>query len=119
MSRKRDDYRRLARLAALKRDAESQALARVNGEIRSLQAQVSRLRRVLRLRGRDMELDPSRLSGADVQWVRRTEKQIAHLQTLVAAAHVRREQLTAAARRAVGRAQVTERLVERMQSPRR
>ncbi len=106
-----DRLARLASIAALKRDADSQALAKVNAEIRALQLQISRLRRIVRLRSRDLELDPSRLSGADVQWVCRTEQQIAGLQVEMARAYVLRETLTEAARRAVGRAEVAETLL--------
>lgn len=118
MTVKADRLARLAKVAQLKRDAESQALAAINAEIRGLQFQISRLRRIVRLRSRDLELDPSRLSGADVQWVRRTEKQIAGLQTEMARAYVTRETLTDAARRAVGRAEVADRLVKEARTPR-
>lgn len=117
MSRQTENLKRLALIAGLKRDAESQSLAKINAEIQSLQTQVARLRKILRLRSRDLELDPSRLSGADVQWVRRTEQQIAALQIQIARAYSRRESLADAAKLAVGRAQVVEKLVEQALKP--
>ena len=111
-----DDRARLARLAqiaALKRDVETQALAAANAEIGALEQQVARLRKSLRLRSRTLELDPSRLSGADVPWTRRTEIQVAELQRRIAAAMVRREEALGAARLAVGRAEAVEELLRR------
>lgn len=117
MSRANENLQRLAVIAGLKRDAESQALAKVNAEIDSMQRQIVRLRANLQHRSRDLELDPSRLSGADVHWVRRTEKQVQALQARKMKALSEREILLHAARMAVGRAQVVEALASNAKPP--
>ena len=119
MTARAEKLQRLNAVAVLKRDTESQALAAINGEIHELNLQVRRLRKILRLRSRDLELDPSRLSGADVSWVRRTEQQINALQRGIAAKMAEREARLDTARTAVGRAQAVQALVARELKPRR
>lgn len=112
----KDDRARLERLstlAGLRSEVESAELAAANAEIRALQLQVTTLRSGVRLRDRAMELDPSRMSGADLLWVRRTEQQITGLQARIAAAMIRRDEAQQAARQAVGRAQAVNELLQR------
>lgn len=119
VNRQADNLDRLALVAGLKRDAESQELARLNAEIRAQQSQLARLRKILHRRNRGLELDPARLSGADVHWVRNTERQIAALMARVTALNQQRDTLLRAAALATGRAQVIETLARKARAPRR
>jgi uncharacterized small protein (DUF1192 family) len=111
-----EKLRRLSQIAALKRDRDSQALAEINAAIGRLQGQVARLRRSVGRRARDLELDPARMAGADVLWVRRTEQQIAAIQAQIARLHVEREGLVAAARLAYGKSLAVDSLRDRAQA---
>ena len=109
--------RKLAGLAEMVRDRDLSSLAAIAQDCAALKAQIATIDEALRAR-RDglatMEgADAAMAGGADAKWVRFSEERAEALRTQLAEALARREAAKAEAQRALGRADVLDRLARR------
>jgi len=112
------DLGRLAKLAAMKRDADLQDLSKISLQMNVLQTEINALRTKVRARDETVSLDPARLTGVDVVWQRWVNGKITSHQARMAELALAREMFVARARLSFGRAEVLDKLHERNKSSR-
>lgn len=102
----------LARLSGLVRDRDLAAVEKIVAQMRTIEADIGRIRQVQEQRHAETGIDAARVAGLDPVWLKWGEERLARLNADLARLRVEHETALRSAKRSFGRAEVTKTLLD-------